>query len=76
MRKFVDSLNELIGERGLVPVANGMGVDSAILCKFRSNQGNISLSAIEKFLELKNSSIVANEEWNRLQDAVETITML
>jgi hypothetical protein len=76
MKTFSNYLNGLVGKKGQGTLADEIEVDGALLSKFRSGQGCLNLSSIEKMFDVGNASIICKEDLKKLEDALETITDL
>lgn len=76
MHNFEDYLNEIVGRIGLGTLADQLEIDPAALSRFRSGQGSLPLSAIDKILRAGNVAIVRREEWRKVEDALEVMSDL
>ena len=76
MKAFSELLNDLVGKMGQGTLADQLGIDGATLSRFRSGQGSISLSNVDKIFELAEACILPCAEQRRLEDALETLSEL
>ncbi len=74
MREFSTFLNQLIGRLGNGRLADEIGVDGAALSRFRSGQGSLPLSAIDKILDLGEGTIATKKEIEDMKRTILTVT--
>jgi hypothetical protein len=76
MQTFLEYLNELIGLHGQGALADLVKSDGALLCRFRSGQGSLSIQTIQALLDAGSAGIMHSKEIEKLKDALETISDL
>ena len=76
MKPFELLLSELIDKMGQGTLADKIGIDQSLLSRFRSGQGAITLSVIEKIMVIADALVISRGEVRRLEDAFEVATDL
>jgi hypothetical protein len=76
MKPFSTFLSDLVGKMGQGTLADQLGIDGALLSRFRSGQGALCQEKIDKIFELAGACIVPCEEKRRMEDTLETISDL
>jgi len=76
LKSFESFLNELVDKTGQGTLADKIGIDGAMLSRFRSGQGSLNIQTIEKILHVGDGAIVGRGELRRLEDALEVLSDL
>ncbi len=76
MQSFLEYLNELIGTHGQGALADQVKSDGALLCRFRSGQGSLSIQTIQALLDVGNVGIAHPQEVEKLKNALEVVSDL
>jgi hypothetical protein len=76
MQSLLEYLNELIGTHGQGALADQVKSDGALLCRFRSGQGALSIQTIQALLDAGNAGIAHPQEVEKLKNALEVMSDL
>ncbi len=74
--QFVELIEKLVNEHGQGTLADMVEVDSSTLSRFRSGQGTINITVLQKILDVAEVGIISRKDLAGYEDTLSFITDL